>query len=60
MNTTDLKILILSKIENLGNYSNSIHKELMENLAKEEFDTIILINMHDFAADYKVHNKKLL
>ncbi len=52
------KILILSKIENLGNYSNSIHKELMENLAKEEFDTVVLINMYDYEAAYKVHNKK--
>ncbi len=52
------KIILLSKIENLGNYSNDIHKELLKDLAKKEFDTVVLINMSDFTADYRVYNKK--
>ncbi len=51
------KVIILSKIENLGQYSNNIHKELMEELAKEKFNTVVLINMNEFEADYKVCDK---
>ncbi len=52
------KIIILSKIDNLGNYSDDIHKEILKDLAKEKFNTVVLINLNEFESNYKIYDKK--
>ena len=51
------KILVLSAIAQLGQYREEIHKDIIELVAKEFFDTAVLIDMADFSPYYRKLDK---
>lgn len=51
------KIIVLSAIPQLEQYSAEIHNDIIELMAREAFDTAVLIDMEDFSPYYRKLDK---
>ncbi len=51
------KILILSKITGLKEFENELHKDIIKKVAKENFETIVLIDMAQWSSYLRLLDK---